>query len=205
MWEKAGHCIGCGAGEDKARLYDFHVLTVRTLAVRDLDRHKKVQSLGDFADFAVCEECAAKRLAKDLSPVRAASRSLMGFGIVLVLGIALLLVDFLVLNRQLVFLMLGAFAVICGVLGLVSKWKDASERSEELRKMGEKEALYEEAWEELKTHAPKKDKDIDLTYIPVDQKTMQRKNGDLMILYDLLPEIALQAYDRVHREYSMNR
>ncbi|MBQ5951399.1 MAG: hypothetical protein IJL66_04580 [Lachnospiraceae bacterium] len=52
---------------------------------------------------------------------------------------------------------------------------------------------------------PKKDKDIDLTYIPVDQKTMQRKNGDLMILYDLLPEIALQAYDRVHREYSMNR
>ncbi len=205
MWKKNGQCIGCGAGESTAGLFPFHVLQVRTLAVRDLDRHKKVQSLGDFMDYAVCESCAAKRLAKDMAPRKAAARKLTGFGLVLAAGIAILAADLTVGKGQRVFLMLGIFAVLCGIVGIISSWTEAAKHSEALRKMGEKEALREAAWEELKAHAPAKDKEIDLTYIPVDQTTMKRKNGDLMVLYDLLPEIAIQAYDKIHREYSMNR
>ena len=101
--------------------------------------------------------------------------------------------------------MLGIFAVLCGIVGIISSWTEASGHSKALQKMGRKEALQEAAWEELKAHAPAKDKDIDLTYIPVDQVTMKRKNGDLMVLYGLLPEIAIKAYEDIHREYSMNR
>ena len=46
--------------------------------------------------------------------------------------------------------------------------------------------------------APKKHDINDITYIPVDEETLARKNGDLMILYDLLPEIAIEAHKRIH-------
>jgi hypothetical protein len=46
--------------------------------------------------------------------------------------------------------------------------------------------------------APKKDDINDITYIPVDEKTLARKNGDLMVLYDLVPEIAVEAHKRIH-------
>ena len=46
--------------------------------------------------------------------------------------------------------------------------------------------------------APKKENDNDLTYIPICEKTLARKNGDLMILYHLLPEIAVEAWNRLH-------
>jgi len=39
----------------------------------------------------------------------------------------------------------------------------------------------------------------DLTYIPVNGKSLKRKNGDLMILYGLLPEIAVEAWKRMHK------
>ena len=48
--------------------------------------------------------------------------------------------------------------------------------------------------------APKKEDMNDLTYIPVNEKTRSRKNGDLMILYNLLPEIAVQAWKHLHPE-----
>ena len=38
----------------------------------------------------------------------------------------------------------------------------------------------------------------DITYIPVDEETLARKNGELMIRYDLLPEIAFAAHKRIH-------
>ena len=45
---------------------------------------------------------------------------------------------------------------------------------------------------------PKKDGDNDLTYIPITEKTLAMKNGDLMIMYDLLPEIAKEAWNILH-------
>ena len=48
--------------------------------------------------------------------------------------------------------------------------------------------------------APKKENENALSYIPIDEKTRARKNGDLMILYHLLPEIAVEAWKRLHPE-----
>ena len=50
------------------------------------------------------------------------------------------------------------------------------------------------------TEAPKKENENDLSYIPVNEKTLARKNGDLMILYHLLPEIAVEAWNKLHKE-----
>lgn len=194
-------CISCHKRTEKRKDHFFHVLQVRTLPVRDLDRAKRVQALGEFADYAVCAGCAAARLKRDRSIVKAAAKRLTGFALVLALGILLLVLTFTVLHRERVYLTLAVSAIACGVLGTAGAVLDAGRRRAELSGMGEAEALRESAWSVLTDRAPKKDKDIDLTYIPVDAKSMDRKNGDLMILYDLLPRIAVQAYERIHQEY----
>ena len=60
------------------------------------------------------------------------------------------------------------------------------------------------AWECLQEGAPKKQDVNDITYIPVDEKTLALKNGDLMVLYELLPEIALEAHRRIHGQNTRN-
>ncbi len=50
-------------------------------------------------------------------------------------------------------------------------------------------------------HAPKKYKNNDVTYIPITSRTLSMKNGDLMVMYKLLPEIAVKAYDLIHSEH----
>ena len=75
----------------------------------------------------------------------------------------------------------------------VDALKGSKDRSTDIDK-----ALEEAAWECFLEAAPKKNDINDITYIPVNDQTLARKNGDLMILYDLLPEIALQVYDRIH-------
>ena len=76
--------------------------------------------------------------------------------------------------------------------------RGAREKERALRKLPEGEALEEAAWDVYVSCAPKKENENDLTYIPVNDRTRARKNGDLMILYRLLPEIAVEAWKRLH-------
>ena len=192
-----GKCIVCGC--DTA---DFiHALEVRTLHVRDMDRAKRVQALGSFQDFYVCENCAREREQKERLPFKAASAKLTAFGLVGLAGLLLLAADFLFLNRNFVFLMLSLAAVACGVLGLVQTIQDARERADALSKMPPDQARFEGAWSLLCDYAPKKAGEEDLTYIPVNGKTLQMKNGDLMIMYKLLPDIAVEAWKQIRRDH----
>ena len=84
--------------------------------------------------------------------------------------------------------------------GLLIALKKAKEKAASLRALPEAEALQEAAWDVFIAEAPKKEDVNDLTYIPVNEKTRSRKNGDLMILYNLLPEIAVEAWKRLHPE-----
>ena len=120
-------------------------------------------------------------------------------------GLLIEAVTFLFLkdNRQ-VFLLLGIAALICGVLGIYDALKKAKEKSASLRALPKAEALREAAWDVYLAEAPKKEDPNDLTYIPVNEKTLSRKNGDLMILYNLLPEIAVEAWKRLHPENTEN-
>ena len=190
-------CIRCGS----PAAYQIRALEVRTLPVRGLGGERKVQALGDEKQDGVCEHCAQEQLKLSLDPVRAVKPQLIRFGAVFAAGLLIEAVTFLFLkdNRQ-VFLLLGIAALVCGILGIYDALKKAKEKAASLRTLPEAEALQETAWDVFIAEAPKKEDVNDLTYIPVNEKTRSRKNGDLMILYNLLPEIAVEAWKRLHPE-----
>lgn len=77
------------------------------------------------------------------------------------------------------------------------KGKPAAARSVSLS--FEEKALEKAAWEVAVHCADYKRGDHDLTYIPITQDTLKMKNGDLMVAYGLLPEIAVQAWNVMHQ------
>ena len=190
-------CIRCG-GE---AAYPVRALEVRTLHVRSVAGERRVQALGDEAASGVCEACARAQLGLATDPPRAAKPQIIPFAAVFAAGILIEAgaILFIRQSRQ-VFILFGLAALICGVLGIWDAMKKAKEKDRALRALPEAEALEESAWDVFLSEAPKKEEQNDLTYIPVNEKTLRRKNGDLMILYHLLPEIAVEAWKRLHTQ-----
>ena len=93
-------------------------------------------------------------------------------------------------------------AMLCGILGIGSVVTDARKRRAEYEGYTADRAIREAAWEAVVKNAPKKNGDEDLSYIPVTPETLSMKNGDLMIMYKLLPEIAVEAWKRIHQEHA---
>lgn len=189
-------CIRCGG----QAAYPIRALEVRTLHVRSMGGERRVQALGDEKESAVCETCARAQLALSLDPVKAMKPQLFTFGAVAAAGIAIEAVTFLFLNRHRIGILLGLAALVCGGLGIYEALRKAKEKAASLRTLPDAEAAEEAAWDVYLAEAPKKEGQNDLTYIPVNEKTLARKNGDLMILHRLLPEIAVEAWKRIHGE-----
>ncbi len=190
-------CIRCG-GETA---YPIQALEVRTFHVRSVAGERRVQALGSEVTSGVCEACARTQLSLATDPLRAAKPQIIPFAAVFAAGILIEAGAFLFIrqSRQ-VFILFGLAALICGVLGIWDAVKKAKEKDRALRAMPETEALEESAWDVFLSEAPRKENQNDLTYIPIDEKTLRRKNGDLMILYHLLPEIAVEAWKRIHSQ-----
>ena len=189
-------CISCG----KEGRFPVKALTVRTLHIRDLKGERRVQALGRLAEACVCAECAERQIEKETSLWKGWKKQLLMFGLIGLAGIALILVNLLVLSGQLVYTLLGVAAVLCGILGIIQAVRDSRERREELRGLSSRDLLEEAAFAVFREHAPRKEGDNDLTYVPVNARSLKRKNGDLMVLYQLLPEIAMEAYKRLHQQ-----
>ncbi|HWP50065.1 MAG TPA: hypothetical protein VN626_00065 [Clostridia bacterium] len=185
-------CLKCANIPD----YQFRVLEVRTLHVRDITVEKRVQALGEFREYAVCKNCAAAHLEKINNPTVTIIQRCAVFGVILALGLVLGAV-FWFTNSAL--RLMGIAAMICGILGLISSIQSAKSHQQAYAGISAEQALALAAWEVLLKCAPKKSADANLTYIPVNAESLAAKNGDLMILYDLLPEIAVQAH-RLLRE-----
>jgi hypothetical protein len=168
--------------------------------VRSIGGERRVQALGDEKENAVCKACAKAQLDLSLDPVKAAKPQLMTFSAVIAAGIIIEAVTFLFLKGHQIGILLGLAALACGGLGIYDALHKAKEKAASLRALPEQDALAEAAWDVYTAEAPKKENENDLTYIPVNEKTLTRKNGDLMILYHLLPEIAVEAWNRLHKE-----
>ena len=186
------NCIKCGSRTDA---YEFHVLQVQTLHVRDLTGEKRVQALGDFEDHCVCRECAEKKLRATLNNRRETMKKALPFLLSLLAGIV---VTAVFLKGNGVFRLLGLGLLACGVLGSVGTIQAGQKAKNRFASLPHDKALSAAAWECFLEAAPKKNDINDITYIPINEETLARKNGDLMILYDLLPEIAVQAHRRIH-------
>ena len=89
--------------------------------------------------------------------------------------------------------------MICGILGIASTAKENRQRRDQYHCLSEEKALEKAAWEVAVRCADHKRGDHDLTYIPITQDTLKMKNGDLMVIYGLLPEIAVQAWNVIHQ------
>lgn len=187
------NCIKCGRQTGDHR---FRVLQVQTLHVRDLGGEKRVQALGDFEEYAVCAHCAEETYNDHMAAKMATLKSVVPFALLAIAGLAVIL---LFLHQGAIRL-LGIGMFLCGILCAYSNAKTGGKRRRELSAMTREEGLRSCAWECMIQGAPKKNDINDITYIPVDETTLARKNGDLMILYDLLPEIAVQAYEKIHAE-----
>ncbi len=187
------NCIKCNAREGK---YHFRVLQVQTLHVRDLNGHKRVQALGNFEEYEVCADCAREKYREAISD-KALYRGLLPYALLFIGGLFL---TPLFWNGEGVFRLLGLSMLLAALMGAFGVSRSLGEKKRKLVCLEEAEALSQCAWECLVEGAPKKDGINDLTYIPVDEATLARKNGDLMILYDLLPEIAIEAHKRIHEE-----
>lgn len=185
-------CIKCGKAHTD---YHFRVLQVQTFRVRDFGKNSKVQALGDFEEYSVCASCTDDKYASTVNVEAAVKKLVLIWGAVMVLG---LIVAAAFWKGEGVLRLAGLGALIGGGLILLGQLQTATRAKRELLALGREEGLRHCAWECMIDGAPKKNDINDITYIPVDEKTLQRKNGDLMILYDLLPEIAVQAHKRIH-------
>ena len=185
-------CITCGREHND---YHFRVLQVQTLHVRDFGKNSRIQALGDFEQYSVCAVCAEEKYAATMDIRKSMGKTMILWSLIMVLG-AVLAVAFW--KGEGVLRLAGLGALVGGGLFLYGSMQTANTRKRKLILMEKEDALYQCAWECMLEGAPKKDDINDITYIPVDEKTLARKNGDLMVLYDLVPEIAVEAHKRIH-------
>ncbi len=189
-----GDCIKCG----KDSFYTFHTIEVHTLPVRDFSGEKKVQALGQKTDFYVCSDCAQKRFDSVFNTFESFfSPSIPAF----FLFLAGITVTWYFWQRNAApFKMLGIGAIICAIAVVYTNLQKSAQLKKELGSVEKSEGLEKAAWLCVLEGVPKKYKDNDLSYIPINKKTLALKNGDLMVLYKLLPQIAVQAYNLMHEE-----
>ena len=186
------NCIKC---EQEHNDYHFRVLQVETLHIRDM-KESRVQALGDFEEFTVCGDCAREKYNEYVDNAQVLKKTSLPFALMIIAGIAIAAL----FRNDLPILLFGLGMMMCGASCLMSNIRNRNAKKRELTALDEAEALYRCAWECLVDAAPRKNDVNDITYIPVDQQTLARKNGDLMILYDLLPEIAIEAHKRIHQD-----
>ena len=189
-------CIRCGREGD----FSFRTLSVRTLRVREPLGEKRVQALGKLEDRALCRSCAAEALARRTSLRGSVLPRLLVFGLLLLLGLGLLAVRMLLLPERKELMPFAALLIIGSVMGLLGTLREGGAERKELLALDGEAALRRAALLTVLECAPKKSGEEDLSYIPLDEETLRMKNGDLMLRYDLLPEIAVAAHKQIHEE-----
>jgi len=192
MSDKGHACLKCGAEGD----YTFDVLEIQTLHIREMGGERRIQSLGLRQTWYICRNCAVDHL-KEIMDVRSMVFSLiLKFGLVLAAG---LILTALTWNQDLPLRIPGFAAILTGAAGIAEGCRRVMNKAGEYRNLPEEEKIHTAAWDLLLETAPRKTEEgSDLTYIPIDEKTLNYKNGDLMILYDLLPDIAVRAHKLIH-------
>ena len=186
-------CVSCG----RHPAYSFRVLEVQTLPLREMDGERKIQALGAIRRAAVCEDCARRRLEGTMDIAGTAGKGLLLYAGILLAGIVSAV---LFLRRFPPAGLTGCAAVICGILGIYQTLGNALRHKKEAESLPEEEALRDAAWEVFLMSAPRKSMDSDLSYIPITPETLSMKKGNLMAAYDLLPELAVKAYDLIHQD-----
>ena len=186
-------CLKCNKNEMG---FEFDVLEVHTLHIRDFDGEKRVQALGGSKRWTVCSNCAADRLAQAVSPRKRIIKNCLPYILVLVIGIVLL---FFTRNAVPSLKLVAPAAIFCGIAGAIAAFQKEQKQSASLKALPKDKALREAAWICLLEQAPKKQNDNDITYIPKEALVSCQDANSLALQYDLLPAIAKQAISNENR------
>ncbi|MGX8698967.1 MAG: hypothetical protein ACSW8F_03440, partial [bacterium] len=169
-------------------------LELRTMNVRDLYGHERYQVPDDAVrTYAVCRDCAEAYLRGAGGRL---TRKLLSFGLVLAVGLCLTIFSY---GREQVFFMTGLAALFCGAAGLITSLRDQRRSAAEEAGLSTEERLTAAAWQVFLKNAPTQMQDglWKLTYLPVNEKTLSTKPGDLTVLYEIHPSVAKEVMQKI--------
>ena len=165
--------------------------------IRDFNGERIIQALGDFRNYEICTACASEEVQAFLFPAKRLMAKCLPFVSLAVVGLvltmALTLRDVMAALRA-----LGPLAVLVGVSGVVSESRKVLRERDVLREMGRDDALERSAYNLMLKDAPRKYNDNDITYIPVNAKTLGMTAGELAGEYGLLPAVSRKAHTLMH-------
>ncbi len=188
-------CIHCHTGNSD---FEFPVIEIQTLHIRDIGGERYVQGMGDEKRYGVCLSCAEHYLDEINHPTGKLVKKLLPFVLLIVVGIA---VFFLFRDAEEAFTrLLGPIAALCGIVGIIVSSREIFSAKKEYVNLEEKDQISKAAWSLFLADAPKKNGDQDITYIPVNEKTRGMSVKDLSLQHDLLPAIAQKVSSRLKEE-----
>lgn len=191
-------CLKCKS--DSPDAIRFRVLEVHTLHIRDFDGEKIIQALGEFQDYEICTACALEGARVFLYPAKLILRKCFPFVILILAGMILSLLltfndSWPGLKGIFAVKVIGPLAVIVGLSGIFANVREILRVREAVRKMNHDEAVKYSAYRLVIKNAPKKYNDNDITYIPVNNDTLNMSAQKLAEKYDLLSAIAVKAHE----------
>ncbi|MCR5347359.1 MAG: hypothetical protein K6E38_06225 [Fretibacterium sp.] len=126
-------------------------------------------------------------------------RKCLPFLVVFLVGIILCLT--LTLREEIFALRaLGPIALFSGAAGIISETKKILDERAFMKTLAPQRALEHSAWLCFLRDAPKKYRENDITYIPVNGETLKLDTEGLALEYSLLPAISGQAFEALHHK-----
>lgn len=179
-------CIQCGGTAH----YHVQLMKVRTYQNPQLCEQEPVQVVDQTVEMDVCQDCAQRQLRGNLHLLDAKE----WLQLLIVASMAALCLWVYNSGRN-AGMLPGAAA--CLVLGIGYTLREAWMRHLEYTSLSEREEL-EKASCEVAISCAERDKERDVTYIPITEQTRKLRSDDLMIDFDLQPETSDRVWNLLH-------
>lgn len=186
-------CKACGTSQ--AQVYP--VQEVLTQHIRGL-KESRVQALGERLEVALCDACLDAFVHSLVHPQQALTKAGLGFGAMLVLAVVMFFFFGAgsVPDLRLAGILLAGFAV----LGFRQRYLALRAQQAQARE-GSPQAQRERFLDTyLLRVLPTKSGENSQTYIPLTKEVVGMTAAQLMNRFRLLPQIALQLHERLHKQ-----
>ena len=180
-------CVQCGGVPQ----YHIQLMEVRMYQNPLIYEQEPVQVVEQTVKMDVCGDCARRQLRGDLHLL--SPKELFQLGMVALMTALCLWVY---RSGQSAAMLPGAAA--CLVLGVGCTLAEARARHRKYASMPEPEELEAAAAEVAIAHAEQTDGGAETIYIPVTADTMKLRSDDLMIDFDLQPEVSECVWSLLH-------
>ena len=184
-------CKACGQAQARA----YPVQEVLTMHIRGL-QERRVQALGEQLTVHVCDSCLDSYIAQVLNPRSVIQRSALGFGAMLVLGVALFLL--FGAGKTLDLRVPGALMAGLSVVALWQRVRLLQARASHASALYEEERRWHFLPEYLQKVLPVKSGENDLSYIPLKDDLKNMSPSALAVKHKLVAQIAIQLHDRLN-------